>query len=181
MTEQKFMSTKEAATYLGLPSPAALRMAIHRGHIQPTARLGRRLLFSQLDLDEQLADRMLQQRPVLSSSASLNQEEIYEEENRNQDRASRCAATRQERIPDPGVDALPEDGTTNRTRKENDGHPHQRRSQGENRSYGRAQRSTRTRKPRRRQSESSAPVAKSESDVWGLRAALVRSCPADGA
>lgn len=53
MTKQHYLSTDEAAAYLGM-SPRALRMAIHRGHLSPTGKIGSRLLFTTSDLDQQV-------------------------------------------------------------------------------------------------------------------------------
>jgi hypothetical protein len=50
-----YMTCDEAAEYLGYRSAAALRMAVGRKQIAPTARRGRTLLFTRADLDRQLA------------------------------------------------------------------------------------------------------------------------------
>jgi excisionase family DNA binding protein len=46
----RYLTTKEAAAYLRV-SEGALRMAIHRGHVAPSGRLGSRLRFTRDDLD----------------------------------------------------------------------------------------------------------------------------------
>ncbi len=51
--EKAFLSTEEAAAYLGV-SVAAFRMAQCRGHLVPTGRLGRRLLWTVDDLHRQV-------------------------------------------------------------------------------------------------------------------------------
>jgi hypothetical protein len=44
-----FLTTEEAASYLGFSSSAAMRMAISRGTVKASARRGRRLLFRTRD------------------------------------------------------------------------------------------------------------------------------------
>gem|GEM_PF-1335988 len=48
-----YLSSAQAAAYLGM-SVAAFRMALHRGHLKPTGRIGSRLLFTRAHLDEQI-------------------------------------------------------------------------------------------------------------------------------
>jgi excisionase family DNA binding protein len=52
-----WMTTEEAAAYLGLPSAAAVRMAVHRGTLRPSGRVGRQLRFTREDLDVQITSR----------------------------------------------------------------------------------------------------------------------------
>ena len=51
-----WLTAKQAAVYLGLPSRRALYMAIRRGQV-PVHRLGRRMRFDARELDEALRGR----------------------------------------------------------------------------------------------------------------------------
>ena len=51
--DQPYLSSTEAAQLLGM-SLGAFRMAIVRGHLVPTGRLGKRLLWSVEDLHRQV-------------------------------------------------------------------------------------------------------------------------------
>ena len=50
----RYLTIEDAAAYLRCPSVAALRMAVARKHIAPSARRGRTLLFTRADLDAQI-------------------------------------------------------------------------------------------------------------------------------
>jgi hypothetical protein len=50
---RRFMSTRAAAKHLGITAEA-LRMAVYRGTIRPSGRIGKRLVFSRADLDAQV-------------------------------------------------------------------------------------------------------------------------------
>ena len=77
----RYLTTNEAAAYLRFPSVPAFRMAISRGHIQPTARRGRVLLFTKADLDEQgTILRTIDARPV-SPSSNASAKDVSDEDN----------------------------------------------------------------------------------------------------
>ena len=57
MSSARYLSTEEAADYLGI-TVHALRMSLHRGHLRPTGRIGQRLLFSRDDLDRQIQQNL---------------------------------------------------------------------------------------------------------------------------
>ena len=63
---RRFMSTRAAAKHLGI-SAEALRMAVYRGTIKPSGRIGKRLVFNRLDLDAQVRQALC--RPVAFSSS----------------------------------------------------------------------------------------------------------------
>jgi len=74
MTSKAYLSTAEAAAHLGMTA-SALRMAIHRGHLRPTGRIGSRLLFTAVDLDRQV--RSQESAPqVLAPEAANTDEEL---------------------------------------------------------------------------------------------------------
>lgn len=54
---ERYLTVAEAATYLRYPSTNALRMALLRKQILPSARRGRMPLFTREDLDRQVARR----------------------------------------------------------------------------------------------------------------------------
>ncbi|MCP4500375.1 MAG: helix-turn-helix domain-containing protein [Deltaproteobacteria bacterium] len=78
MFKSKYLSTEEAASYLGI-SLAALRMALHRDHLQPTGRIGSRLLFTEEDLDKQIT-RLVEKKSCAANEdlehCSLNEQRM---------------------------------------------------------------------------------------------------------
>jgi len=72
MTSAHYLSTEEAAAYLGI-TLRALRMSLHRGHLRPTGRIGQRLLFSTDDLDEQIRQNL---KPVPSATPKAANDDV---------------------------------------------------------------------------------------------------------
>jgi len=85
MSPARYLSTEEAADYLGI-TVHALRMSLHRGHLRPTGRIGQRLLFSKDDLDEQVQQNL---RPPAPTSANDDEELPTEELSRRRPRRVR--------------------------------------------------------------------------------------------
>src|SRR6185437_2180425 len=66
-----YLTTEQAAEHIGI-SVNAFRMALVRGHLVPTGRIGRRLLFTVDDLHRQLCARTatIGERSVVLGSAT---------------------------------------------------------------------------------------------------------------
>ena len=70
-SDSPYLNIHEAAAYLRYASVNALRMAISRKHVRPTARRGRTCLFTREDLDRQLRERVKPE--VVEPSTATNE------------------------------------------------------------------------------------------------------------
>jgi len=125
MTTPAYLSTAEAAAHLGM-TVGALRMAIHRGHLRPSGRLGKRLLFTKDDLDTQVRGTIVETRPVhfalcaaevVVDEVDTNQEQD-DERSRTEDQAPRGAETWQEQLQGEGDTSVSPNREAHREGKE---------------------------------------------------------------
>ena len=73
-----YLTADEAAAYVGFRSTNALRMAVSRKQLAPTARRGRTLLFTRADLDRQVLAGTISVRPRPSPSHDAEETLIVE-------------------------------------------------------------------------------------------------------
>ena len=92
----RWLTTSEAARYIGLASRAALRMMIRRGRLRASGPVGRRVLFTKEDLDDQIALGTIAARPVPSLRVDSHEEnhDAEHQEERKEDAASRTSPGR---------------------------------------------------------------------------------------